>query len=335
MNKNGESKKKKISFELNSKLLTVVDSILTAATLVLSVSCITQFYQENTSGSLFVSLFLVLFLSRTILGLRNRRPLVRMIFHLGYALIYLVCAFLFLTMGISEESIVAVLTLCMLTYIANRILAIIKNHRIRNIIPNALIALGEIYITISSWYSAEEDIGTFLIIIPLPFIIWAFSHVLTISFSQIRFGTLNKILRKTYALEVLFGLLLLIVTFSFIFRVTEPGIVTYEDALWYCFAIVTTIGFGDITAVSRVGRALSVILGIYGIIVVALITSVIVNFYTEVKDEEDRKESEAKAGADAKADEQEQEKETDPETTEKDERHGPEENEKSKEDEKS
>ncbi|MCR4837533.1 MAG: potassium channel family protein [Eubacterium sp.] len=131
------------------------------------------------------------------------------------------------------------------------------------------------------------------------------------------------------------GLLLLIVTFSFIFRVTEPGIVTYEDALWYCFAIVTTIGFGDITAVSRVGRALSVILGIYGIIVVALITSVIVNFYTEVKDEEDRKESEAKAGADAEADAQENVKETDPETTEKDECHGPEENEKPEEGEKS
>lgn len=35
------------------------------------------------------------------------------------------------------------------------------------------------------------------------------------------------------------------------------------------------------------GRFLSVILGIYGIIVVALITSVIVNFYNEVKDEPD------------------------------------------------
>ena len=37
------------------------------------------------------------------------------------------------------------------------------------------------------------------------------------------------------------------------------------------------------TAVSTIGRILSVILGVYGIIVVALITSIIVNFYGEMK----------------------------------------------------
>ena len=52
-----------------------------------------------------------------------------------------------------------------------------------------------------------------------------------------------------------------------------------------CFAIITTIGFGDITAVTGIGRIMSVILGIYGIIVVSLVTSVIVNFYTEVNKE--------------------------------------------------
>ena len=59
--------------------------------------------------------------------------------------------------------------------------------------------------------------------------------------------------------------------------------INYKDALWYCFALVTTIGFGDITAVTDLGRTISVVLGIYGIIVVALITSIIVNFYGEIK----------------------------------------------------
>ena len=44
---------------------------------------------------------------------------------------------------------------------------------------------------------------------------------------------------------------------------------------------MTTIGFGDLTAVTDFGRILSVILGAYGIVVVALITSIIVNFYGE------------------------------------------------------
>ena len=47
--------------------------------------------------------------------------------------------------------------------------------------------------------------------------------------------------------------------------------------------MVTTIGFGDVTVSSFLGRLISVVLGVYGIIVVALITSIIVNFYGEIK----------------------------------------------------
>ena len=56
---------------------------------------------------------------------------------------------------------------------------------------------------------------------------------------------------------------------------------------------VTTIGFGDITAVTDLGRTISVVLGIYGIIVVALITSIIVNFYGEIKKARTEEEAEA------------------------------------------
>ena len=103
---------------------------------------------------------------------------------------------------------------------------------------------------------------------------------------------LRKIVRKTYAAEILFGMLMLIVAFSIVLPQFDPGIPSFEDALWYCFAIVTTIGFGDLVSVSILGRLLSVILGVYGLIVVAIITSIIVNFYNEVKttdDEDDTK----------------------------------------------
>ncbi len=77
--------------------------------------------------------------------------------------------------------------------------------------------------------------------------------------------------------------MLLIVTFAMLLTFFEPNMGKFTDALRYCFAIVTTIGFGDLTTVSDFGRVLSVIPGVYGIVVVALITSVMVSFCGEMK----------------------------------------------------
>ena len=76
----------------------------------------------------------------------------------------------------------------------------------------------------------------------------AVKQILIISFSQIRLDVLRKILRKTYASEILLGLILLIVSFSLILSMLDPGIGDFQNALWFCFATVTTIGYGDVTA---------------------------------------------------------------------------------------
>ena len=70
----------------------------------------------------------------------------------------------------------------------------------------------------------------------------------------------------------------------------EENIESFPEALWYCFAVVTTIGFGDFVAVTPIGRILTVILGLYGIVVVAVITSIVVNFYNETSGKKDQKE---------------------------------------------
>ena len=108
-------------------------------------------------------------------------------------------------------------------------------------------------------------------------------HVVGISVSQMKLKILLNIIRETYVAEILLGLLLMILACSTVFSTLEESMSRYGDALWYSFALVTTIGFGDIAASTVIGRVLSVFLGIYGIVVVAIITSVIVNFYGEMR----------------------------------------------------
>jgi voltage-gated potassium channel len=64
--------------------------------------------------------------------------------------------------------------------------------------------------------------------------------------------------------------------------VFEPGIQSFGDSLWYCFAAATTIGFGDVTAVTLAGRIVTVILSVYSVAVVAIITAVITGFFMDV-----------------------------------------------------
>ena len=92
-----------------------------------------------------------------------------------------------------------------------------------------------------------------------------------------------KVIIKSHTLEITAGLLVVIVGASLILPACEPGIATFGDALWYCFMLVTTIGLGDFTAQTNAGRLISVIVGLYGIVVFALVTSILVNIYNEKK----------------------------------------------------
>ena len=178
-----------------------------------------------------------------------------------------------------------------LSAISGKILTMLHEKSIRNFgssIGSLLLLGGALVYLLAMSPGFQESANYILMAVILAG--EALVRIIRIAFSQIQLGVLRKILRRTYAHEILLGLILLIVAFSFVFIAVEPGLKSYEDALWYCFAIVTTIGFGDFSATTFLSRLLSVILGIYGIIVVALITSIIVNFYNEVKDKNEEEE---------------------------------------------
>ena len=230
--------------------------------------------------------FALLFLLRALITRDNWRL---NLFRYGIGcLLFAACAVLFLC---ADSLKVCGLAACLhvAALVADHIFSIVRNHKIRNMIPRVLSILTLLFIVICAIVLGGSIALLYLLFLTIPRI---FYYIAQIAFSRIKMDVLRKIVRKTYAAEILFGMLMLIVAFSIVLPQFDAGIPSFEDALWYCFAVVTTIGFGDFSAITLPGRAISVILGLYGIIVVALITSIIVNFYNETKNTDDPDETE-------------------------------------------
>ena len=110
----------------------------------------------------------------------------------------------------------------------------------------------------------------------------------------LRINVVTNVIKKSMINEIILSLLILIILCSVYFTLAEPNITSYVDGLWYSFAVITTIGFGDVYVTTTFGRILSVILGISGIAVVAVFTSFIVNFYNEMSKKREQKAVEEK-----------------------------------------
>ena len=90
------------------------------------------------------------------------------------------------------------------------------------------------------------------------------------------------ILKRTKATQILSGYIVFLFVSAAIIQLVEPDINHYGDALWYCYAILSTAGFGDIVAITFIGKLVSVLVTIYTIFVVAIVTGVVVNYYGQI-----------------------------------------------------
>lgn len=88
--------------------------------------------------------------------------------------------------------------------------------------------------------------------------------------------------KRTHADQIIFGFVLFLLASAAVIQAVEPNIHRYVDALWYCYAVISTAGFGDIVAVTLIGRICSVLLTLYAIFVIAIVTGVVVNFYSQM-----------------------------------------------------
>ncbi len=77
---------------------------------------------------------------------------------------------------------------------------------------------------------------------------------------------------KTWKFLGAFAITFLICTL--LLWLVDPSLKTYMDALWYGFMLVTTVGFGDLTATNLISRLISVFLGLYGVLAIGFICGV-------------------------------------------------------------
>ena len=211
--------------------------------------------------------------------------------NLAVMAIYVIIAvvILFLNFGVIEYAIVSIAYI--VTIFINRLLKVIETKSIRTRVFNIILCvLISFLVLIVLGLAKNNDIKPIMQVLLILIIALCVTDVLFFAFSKIRLGAMLKIIQRTYAFEILYGLFILIISFSYIFYTLEPNINSFGDGLWYSFAIVTTIGFGDMSAVTGIGRILSVLLGVYGLIVVAVLTSIIINFYNETVKKDDDKE---------------------------------------------
>jgi len=78
-----------------------------------------------------------------------------------------------------------------------------------------------------------------------------------------------------------FSFLLFLVGASVVLTLIEPGINTLGDGIWYCFVAATTIGFGDICVTTWIGRVVTILVSVYGILITAMVPGVVVSYYME------------------------------------------------------
>ena len=167
--------------------------------------------------------------------------------HLVYSAVFALCVVAIVTLGFGEATQIVLEGVFWGVMIAERVRAIVRNHRPWSVVLNVILILAFIAAAVASMVSIP------LLLTTVAAAISSFISIMIVIFSGIKLDVLKEIIRKTYAAEIVVGLLLLMVTFSYVLKYSDEAFTTFWDGLWYCFAVVTTIGFGDLAATTPSG----------------------------------------------------------------------------------
>ncbi len=79
--------------------------------------------------------------------------------------------------------------------------------------------------------------------------------------------------------SIVYTTLFLIFFFGFLFYISEPNVETFGDGIWWALVTITTVGYGDITPHTTLGRIVASSLMILGIGFIATITATVSAYF--------------------------------------------------------
>ena len=95
------------------------------------------------------------------------------------------------------------------------------------------------------------------------------------------FKRIIGVLKHTGAIKIFFSYLILLCIAGTVMSFIEPQIKGIFEGIYFCFVASTTIGFGDIVPVTLIGRIITMVITLFGILTVAMVPGVVVAYYTE------------------------------------------------------
>ncbi|PYZ91942.1 ion transporter [Salipaludibacillus keqinensis] len=105
-------------------------------------------------------------------------------------------------------------------------------------------------------------------------------HYLQPFFAVMRTNHLDKVVLATF---------ILIFISSIPIRIIEPTIHTYTDAVWWAVVTSTTVGYGDISPETPIGRMIAILLMMVGIGLLGMVTSSVASYFLQGKNEKEDK----------------------------------------------
>lgn len=173
---------------------------------------------------------------------------------------------LFLNWGIW---IVFLLEYTILFYFAENKIEYIKTHKI------------ELFIVIFSFPIVPEGLQStgFLRFARLPRLLNALRFFRLAALLG-KFGSTVKSIFNSKGLRfIVYATIGIVLFFGFLFYVSEPDVNSYSDGLWWALVTITTVGYGDITPLTNLGRIVASSLMVVGIGFIATITAAISSYF--------------------------------------------------------